>query len=69
MTAARDSIARAAEDFVKLALAIGIHDGAFVDAYHGPEDWRDEAEEAEKDLDTLETEANAFAHSRIEIKC
>ncbi|MBT8471617.1 MAG: hypothetical protein HKN14_14935 [Marinicaulis sp.] len=59
-TPGEDSIARAAEDFVKLALAVGVHDGAFVDAYHGPEEWREEAEEAAVELDALETEANAL---------
>jgi len=28
-----------AESYVRLALAMGVHDGDFVDAYHGPAEW------------------------------
>ncbi|MEL7451027.1 MAG: hypothetical protein AAFN78_17565 [Pseudomonadota bacterium] len=33
-----------AEDFVRLALALGVHDADYVDAYHGPQEWREKAE-------------------------
>jgi len=36
-----------AESYVKLALAAGLHDGDYVDAYYGPPEWRTAAE-AEK---------------------
>ncbi len=36
-----------AETYVKLALAAGVHDGDYVDAYYGPPEWRTAAE-AEK---------------------
>lgn len=36
-----------AETYVKLALAAGVHDGDYVDAYYGPAEWRTAAE-AEK---------------------
>jgi hypothetical protein len=36
-----------AEQYVKLALAAGVHDGDYVDAYYGPPEWRTAAE-AEK---------------------
>lgn len=29
-----------AESYVRLALAMGVHDGDFVDAYHGPAEWQ-----------------------------
>ena len=32
-----------AEAYVRLALEMGNHDEAFVDAYYGPEAWREEA--------------------------
>lgn len=31
-----------AESYVKLVLALGEHDGDYVDAYHGPPEWREE---------------------------
>ena len=46
-----------AERFVKLALAIGEHDPAFVDAYHGPKEWAEAATNAKTPLDALEKEA------------
>ena len=30
------------EQYVKLVLAMGLHDPAFVDAYYGPPEWRAE---------------------------
>ena len=33
----------AAEQYVKLALALGEHDADYVDAYFGPEEWREQA--------------------------
>ena len=33
-----------AEQYVKLVLAVGQHDGDYVDAYYGPPDWRTQAE-------------------------
>ncbi|MEL7487153.1 MAG: hypothetical protein AAGJ87_08060 [Pseudomonadota bacterium] len=46
-----------AERFVKLALAIGQHDAAFVDAYHGPESWAKIAETQQRPLEALEADA------------
>jgi len=49
-----------AEHFVKLALATGQHDKAFVDAYHGPEEWADAAEAEKRDLQSLESDARSL---------
>ena len=49
-----------AESFVKLALATGQHDKAFVDAYHGPKEWADAAEAGKRDLQSLEAEARSL---------
>lgn len=49
-----------AEQFVKLSLAIGQHDKAFVDAYHGPEEWAAEADAGQRDLQSLEAEAEVL---------
>lgn len=38
-----------AEDYVKLALEIGLYDGDYIDAYFGPDEWRpDESQKAEE---------------------
>src|SRR5262245_40575637 len=39
-----------AESYVKLVLAVGQHDPAYVDAYYGPEAWKTEAERQKKPL-------------------
>jgi len=36
-----------AESYVKLVLAVGRHDADYVDAYYGPQEWRDEVESGE----------------------
>ena len=43
----------AAEDFVRLALAVGQHDADYVDAYFGPDDWRSEVEAESLDLQQI----------------
>lgn len=48
------------EAFVKLALAVGQHDGAFVDAYHGPAEWAEAAKDDARPLDALEAEAQGL---------
>ncbi len=42
-----------AVSFVKLGLALGEHDADYVDAYHGPKEWRDEAKAQKKSLDGI----------------
>jgi len=49
-----------AESFVKLALAAGVHDNAFVDAYHGPSEWAAAAAEEARSLDDLKTDAQGL---------
>lgn len=49
-----------AERFVKLALAAGQHDPAFVDAYHGPAEWAEAAKASPASLEELEGEAEAL---------
>jgi hypothetical protein len=55
--AARGTMDRIAEDYVKLVLAIGQHDDDYVDAYYGPPEWRTEAEAKKVPLDALATRA------------
>lgn len=49
-----------AERYVKLVLAMGQHDGDYVDAYYGPEAWRAEAEGRPLTLDQIGNEAGAL---------
>jgi hypothetical protein len=46
-----------AESYVKLALAVGQHDGDYVDAFHGPEAWMEEARSAKISLRQIRDEA------------
>ncbi len=39
-----------AEEYVKLVLAVGEHDEDYVDAYHGPSEWLDEAKKNKSSL-------------------
>ena len=43
----------AAEDFVRLALAVGEHDKDYVDAYFGPDEWRAAVRSEEADLEVI----------------
>jgi len=46
-----------AERYVKLVLAIGQHDGDYVDAFYGPPEWKAEAEQARLPLASLAQDA------------
>ncbi len=49
-----------AEEFVKLSLAIGVLDPAFVDAYHGPKEWADAAAGRAQSFEALAADAQAL---------
>src|SRR5438270_5259207 len=46
-----------AERYVKLVLAIGQHDAAYVDSYYGPPEWKTEAEQRKRTLPEIDQEA------------
>ncbi|HEX8031093.1 MAG TPA: hypothetical protein VF491_21645 [Vicinamibacterales bacterium] len=46
-----------AEQYVKLVLAVGQHDGDYVDAFYGPAEWRKDAEAGKKPLATIDAQA------------
>jgi hypothetical protein len=48
-----------AETYVKLVLAVGVHDGGYVDAYYGPESWQQETTAAARPLDEIRAAASA----------
>ena len=50
MAMANPSMNSLAESYVKLALAAGVHDADYVDAYYGPPDWKTAAETAKLPL-------------------
>ena len=50
-----------AERYVKLVLAVGEHDEGYVDAYYGPEAWREEVRAERPPLDSVAARADALA--------
>jgi hypothetical protein len=54
-----------AEGYVRLVLAVGQHDGDYVDAYYGPEALRAEATAAKQPLDSLRTRALELAAQAV----
>src|SRR5262245_14684818 len=48
------------ERYVKLVLAVGVHDPDYVDAYYGPPEWRTAAAEQRRDLAELDADAAAW---------
>src|SRR5688572_13735982 len=50
-----------AERYVRLVLALGLHDPDYVDAYYGPPDWRTEAERAKVPLAEIDAAAADLA--------
>ncbi len=48
---------RLGEDYVRVVLALGVHDTDYVDAYYGPPDWRKEAEANTLSLRDIDLEA------------
>jgi hypothetical protein len=48
-----------AEQYVKLVLAVGQHDGDYVDAFYGPAEWKTEAESSKKPLAAIDAQAAA----------
>jgi hypothetical protein len=51
---------RIAEQYVRLALAVGQHDESYVDAYYGPPAWREEAAAAKRPLPDIRREAETL---------
>jgi hypothetical protein len=49
-----------AERYVKLVLAVGVHDADYVDAYYGPPEWRAAAAEQRRGIADLDADAAAL---------
>src|SRR6185503_6239334 len=48
------------ERYVKLVLAVGVHDADYVDAYYGPPEWRTAAAEQRRSIADLDADAAAW---------
>jgi hypothetical protein len=60
MTRAADALGPLAERYVRLMLAIGLHDGDFIDAYYGPTDWKKQVTDAGRQPEALLAEGAAL---------
>jgi hypothetical protein len=49
-----------AERYVRLVLALGVHDADYVDAYYGPVEWRKDTETSRLSLQEIDTRAQAL---------
>ena len=50
-----------AERYVRLVLAMGVHDASYVDAYYGPPAWKSEADAAKMPLSAIDAAAAVLA--------
>jgi len=55
-----DPMAKVAERYVKLVLAVGQHDADYVDAFYGPPAWKTEAEQLKTPLAAIDASAAAL---------
>ena len=60
-----DTMTDLVETYVKLTLAMGQHDPAYVDAYYGPPQWREEVEKERLSLPAIRVDARALV-ARLE---
>ena len=50
---------RVAESYVRLVLAVGEHDADYVDAYYGPQEWRDQVAAEQLGLPAIAARADS----------
>ena len=58
--ASTNVIDRVADSYVRLVLAVGEHDADYVDAYYGPQEWRDEVTAEQLGLPAIAARADAL---------
>jgi hypothetical protein len=58
---APDPLKDISEQYVKLVLAVGLHDTDYVDAYYGPPEWRKQVDSEQAPLATIDKRAEALA--------
>jgi hypothetical protein len=54
-----------AERYVKLVLAVGLHDADYVDAYYGPPEWREGVAAQQPSLQRIYSDAEAASSSSM----
>jgi hypothetical protein len=54
---AETAMTRVAGQYVRLVLAVGVHDADYVDAYYGPPEWREEAVARARSLEEIDAAA------------
>jgi len=60
------------ERYVKLVLAVGVHDSDYVDAYYGPPEWRTAAAEERRSIADLDADAAAWLREladEVRVRC
>ena len=57
-----------AEHYVKLVLALGKYDVDYVDAYFGPEKWKEEVEKWNLDVNTIKHQTDSLIKLLVNIK-
>jgi hypothetical protein len=66
--AENESMNALAERYVKLVLAVGQHDPDYVDAYYGPPEWKEEAEERKRTLKEIDGVAAEVSDALAAVK-
>ena len=60
---AQDPMTPLAERYVKLVLALGQHDAGYVDAYYGPQGWKEQAAATKRSLADIDGEAHELRNA------
>src|SRR5262245_16805882 len=63
-----DPLTPIAEAYVRLALAVGVHDPDYVDAFYGPAEWKTAADSAKIPVSEIRTRAAALLDSLRAVK-
>jgi hypothetical protein len=63
MAQTQDPLKDVAERYVRLVLAVGVHDGDYVDAYYGPPEWRKQVEAEKLALSEIDRRSAELHHA------
>ena len=64
----QDPMTLLSERYVKLVLALGEHDAGYVDAYYGPELWRQQVAAEQASLTKIDTDAHALRNALLQVR-
>ena len=62
-----DPLTPIAQSYVRLALAVGVHDPDYVDAYYGPPEWKTAADSARRPIGEIRSHATALLDSLSQV--